>query len=180
MRILLILLIGLSLPCSGKPQEEFTAPGIAAEPVLTIHVMLGEKIDVGQSDDGHRYIVPITGGQFTGKIPQNGIALAGTVIDGGADWQVNRADQVKEIEAIYALRTDDGATIVVNNTGIVHHLSGQRYAITRPVLHAPTGRYDWLNKQFFIGTITSVSTPRSVIIRLFTVKDNGSRTGSDQ
>lgn len=141
------------------------APVILEEPVLEITVSLGNKINVGPSDDGHRYIVPITGGSFTGK------NIKGTVIPGGADWQVDRLDNVKDITAIYALKTHDGQTIVVNNLGIVHHLNKERYAITRPQFHAPKGQHDWLNKSFFVGTITSIKKPRAVIIRIYKVNN---------
>ena len=144
--------------------DAFPAPHIQSAPVLQIHVELGTKIDVGETDDGHRYIVPITGGNFTG---QN---LSGSVIPGGADWQVNRQDNVKNIEAIYALKTDDGDTIVVHNKGIVHALNGERYAFTRPVFHVANGKYDWLNKGFFVGTIESIKFPRAVNIRIYRVE----------
>ncbi len=106
-------------------------PIIETSPVLEITVTLGNKIDVGMSDDGHRYIVPITGGHFIGR------GIKGKLIPGGADWQVNRNDDVKNIEAIYALETDDDQTIVINTLGLVHKLQGQGYALTRAVFHAP-------------------------------------------
>jgi len=138
-----------------------SAPKVQQSPVLEITVTLGSKIDLGASDDGHRYIVPITGGTFIGK------DISGTVIPGGADWQVDREDKVKNIEAIYALKTTNDQTIVINNLGIVHSLNDERYAITRPVFHAPVGEYDWLNKSFFVSTITSIKQPRAVIIRVY-------------
>jgi hypothetical protein len=148
------------------------APLIEPTPALTITVKVGNKIEVGQSDDGHRYIVPITGGSFTGSHPVTGANIKGEVIPGGADWQIDRLDNVKNIQAIYALKTNDGQTVVINNEGLVHSLFGERYAITRPVIHAPKGKYDWLNHYFWVGTITSVKSNQAVVIRLYRVSQN--------
>ncbi|CAD5282592.1 conserved exported hypothetical protein [Alteromonas sp. 38] len=139
-------------------------PQIATEPVLEINVLLGDKVDVGNTDDGHRYIVPITGGSFQGN------DIRGHVVPGGADWQVDRPDKVKNIEALYTIKTHDGTTIIIHNKGIVHHLTGSRYAFTRPVFHAPKGQYDWLNTSFFVGTIQSRHNPRSVVISVYEVR----------
>ena len=140
------------------------APNIVDKPVLEIVVFVEDKIHVGKADDGPRAIVPISGGYFTGD------RISGKVIPGGADWQVDRLDGVKNIEAIYALKTDDDQTIVVNNLGIVHALTGERYGVTRPVFHAPSGKHEWLNHSFFVGTITSLrKTHGAVIIRVYKV-----------
>lgn len=146
------------------------APGIQSEPSLEIHVQLGKKIDVGMTDDGHRYIVPIIGGTFTGE------NIKGTVISGGADWQLDRQDKVKNIKALYALETHDGLTIIVDNQGMVHYQEGRRYAITRPVFHAPQGKYQWLNEAFFVGTIESIKSPRSVVIRAFRITSDSTQS----
>ena len=140
------------------------APRIHPEPVLELYVSLNDKVSIGQSDDGERHIVPITGGHFRGD------AIAGEVVSGGADWQTVRPDGIKEIFALYSIKTDDGATIVVDNRGIVSYEGGERYARTRPQFHAPVGKYDWLNKKLFIGTITSIKKPRAVVIRVYEVE----------
>ena len=53
-------------------------------------------------------MVPITGGTFEGP------RLKGKVLP-GADWQIVRPDGVLELEARYALETDDGALISMVN-----------------------------------------------------------------
>lgn len=137
------------------------APTVNAEPILQLYVTLSDKVEVGASDDGDRYIVPITGGHFVGK------DIAGVVMAGGADWQVVRADGVKTITALYSLRTDDGQVIVVDNRGITFTDGETTYKRTIPKFHAPVGPYDWLNKSLFTGTITSIKSPRAVIIRVY-------------
>lgn len=139
------------------------APGVDSEPVLELYVSLSDKVAIGPSDDGERFIVPITGGYFVGK------DIAGEVMSGGADWQVVRSDGVKTITAIYSIRTDDGQVIVVDNRGMTFSEDGETYKRTIPKFHAPVGKYDWLNKSLFTGTITSIREPRAVIIRVYKI-----------
>ena len=68
------------------------------------------------------------------------------------------------------LRRKDGAVIVVDNEGIIVPGSGGiGYARTNPRFHAPQGKYDWLNKTLFVGTITPATQGGAVIIRVFKV-----------
>ncbi len=46
--------------------------------------------------------------------------MRGMVRPGGVDWQDTSSDGVSEIEAHYALETDDGAVIRVINNGFRH------------------------------------------------------------
>jgi hypothetical protein len=89
---------------------------------------------------------------------------------GGADWQLVRPDGVTEVNALYSIRTDDGAVIIVDNRGIiVPAAAGIGYVRTNPRFHAPQGKYDWLNKTMFVGTITPSPQGSAVIIRAFKV-----------
>ena len=145
------------------PLAQFTdvTPQVDSVPVLQIYVTLSDKVSLGQTDKGARFIVPITGGQFTGE------GIRGEVVPGGADWQLVRADGVKEIVARYSIRTDDGQVIMVDNRGISHEDGDGQYRLTAPKFHAPEGHYDWLNKTLFVGTITSIAEPRAVVIRVY-------------
>jgi hypothetical protein len=82
--------------------------------IFAAQVTVDPPLDLGDVAKGGRRIVPITGGEFAG--PQ----LRGTVLHGGADWQVLRNDGVAELEARYTLRTDDGALIYVRNHALRH------------------------------------------------------------
>lgn len=149
---------------AGKrwPVPGVTPPGteLAAELFVTI----SPAVTVGPSDQGTRRFIPITGGRFMG----NGIK--GEVMAGGADWQLSRADGVTEVNALYSIKTDDGAVIVVDNRGIiVPGNGGIGYARTNPQFHAPQGKYEWLNKTLFVGTITPATQGGAVIIRVFKV-----------
>ena len=90
------------------------------------------------------------------------------------------ATAVVEVNALYSIRTDDGAVIVVDNRGIIvppppaaaggAAAPAAGYVRTSPRFHAPQGKYDWLNKTVFIGTITPATGGGAVIIRAFRVR----------
>jgi len=167
-----LLLLGLIVSSAVAADEHESifaahpaaAPTVNQDPVLQLYVTLTDRISVGEADDGERLIVPITGGYFIGD------GISGEVMPGGADWQVIRSDGVKSITALYSIRTDDGQVIVVDNRGITWSDDGESYKRTIPKFHAPVGKYDWLNKSLFTGTITSIKTPRAVIIRVYKVE----------
>jgi hypothetical protein len=136
----------------------------ATEFVLEAFVAIAPRVAVGPSDEGTRQFIPITGGRFVGR------DIKGEVMAGGADWQLVRADGVVEVNALYSIKTDDGAVIVVDNRGIIVPAAGGiGYARTAPRFHAPQGKYDWLNKASFVGTITPAPEGGAVIIRVFKV-----------
>ena len=47
--------------------------------------------------------------------------------------------------------------------------AGIGYVRTNPRFHAPQGKYDWLNKTMFVGTISPSPEGGAVIIRAFKV-----------
>ena len=163
-----LVLLTLRTVSANEPfpydQHPDLVPGVDPEPAIEIHVTLSDKVALGQTDNGERFIVPITGGEFTGRNVQ------GVVVPGGADWQLVRSDNVKEYVARYSLRTDDGYTIMVDNRGISRDAEGGLYRVTVPEFHAPQGPYQWLNESLFVGTITSVKKPRAVVIRAYEVR----------
>ena len=141
-------LVAVLAPVSALPQAEPTSPRLefAFEEIVT----LGQAIPVGDTPLGRRNIVPITGGTFAGP------GLQGTVIAGGWDWQLTRSDGCTEIKADYMIRTDDGVVINVINVGALcppSPGSTPSPAKTQPRFEAPKGKYEWLNRSAFIGTL---------------------------
>ena len=139
---------------------------LTTELVLELRAEISPPVQVGDSDAGNRQFIPITGGYFVGD------GIRGTVLPGGADWQLLRADGVRELVAIYAIQTDDGATITVENRGIsvpAGNDGGERYVRSTPRFHAPAGKYEWLNEGIFVGSVTGVPDGGAVIIRVFRV-----------
>jgi hypothetical protein len=141
------------------------------ELVLEAYVTIAPAVQIGQSDAGTRRFIPITGGRFVGD------GIKGEVLAGGADWQLVRPDGVLEVNALYAIRTDDGVTIEVDNRGVIvpaapagaGQPARQAYVRTTPRFHAPQGKYDWLNKGLFVGGIAPGAGGGAVVIRVFRV-----------
>ncbi|MEO0031736.1 MAG: hypothetical protein RIS94_1494 [Pseudomonadota bacterium] len=148
-----------------------SAPARAAEPGLEFAfeetVTLDANLPVGPTPLGTRNIVPITGGTFEGP------GIRGTVVGGGWDWQLRRADGCLQIKADYMLRTDDGAVINVVNTGVSCRAKDPQAVVrTHPVFEAPLGKYDWLSQGCFIATLDPATLPdgrRAVRIRFYRV-----------
>src|SRR6185312_13832137 len=86
-----------------------SAPGLTF--LASIAVEVSEPIEVGETAEGVRRIIPITGGTVTG--PQ----LNGRVLAGGADFQLLRSATLTELEAKYAIETDAGERTYINNFG---------------------------------------------------------------
>ena len=121
---------------------------------------LDAAVVVGETPVGLKRVVPILGGTFSGP------EMRGTIVPGGADWQYVRADGVTVVEARYLLRTDDEVLIEVHNRGIRHGPAetmkrlaagesvdpSEYYFRATPVLTAPAGKYEWLNRNLFVCT----------------------------
>ena len=128
--------------------------------LLDATVTLDEVVDVGQTLQGHRRIINITGGHFEGD------RMRGTIHASGADWQVIREDGSAYLDTRYTLETDDGALIYVQNTGFRHGppevlknlalgqdvAPSEYYFRTIPVLETSAKNYDWINRTVFVGT----------------------------
>ncbi|HRI21323.1 MAG TPA: DUF3237 domain-containing protein [Panacibacter sp.] len=133
------------------PQLEFA---------FSAKVTLDKIQDLGNTPHGHRRIIPITGGSFEGP------AIKGSVVPGGADWQIIRADGVVELSAQYTLQTDDGALIYITNKGyrnaspeVTKRIANgemvdpkEYYFRTTPFFETASVKYDYLNNHIFICT----------------------------
>jgi hypothetical protein len=134
--------------------------------VMTVVAKIDTPIAMGKTPQGDRRVIPISGGEFEGP------NVKGTIMPGGEDWQLTRADGVTELDARYWLRTEDGVIIRVHNKAIAVPAatpSEQRYVRCVPEFDAPVGKYDWLNKGIFVGTLTVNNPPVAVTLRFFRV-----------
>lgn len=78
---------------------------------MTLEVGFAAMRTIGKTPGGLRRIAPVNGGTFTGD------RLAGTVLPGGADWVINRADGVMVTDVRLTLQTGDGALIYLTYQG---------------------------------------------------------------
>jgi hypothetical protein len=83
--------------------------------VYRLEATLGAPLDLGQTAQGHRRIVSLTGGTFTGP-ELNGQLLGGT----SADRQILLADGTALGDIRYTLRTDDRELLYVQSSSIRH------------------------------------------------------------
>jgi hypothetical protein len=139
---------------------------LTARPVFTLHVDLAEPVDVGPVPAGRRRIIPITGGTVEGP------ELNGSILPGGADWNLTGTDGSVRLWARYDFRTSDGAVVGVINEA-THYPAAPAAAepsaiaiITRPVFEASAGAPSWLNAGTFAG-ILRFAGPAQVSIEVF-------------
>ncbi len=149
-------------PPKEQPELEFA---------LQLKVTLGETYTVGDSQHGRRIVIPITGGTFEGPL------LKGTILNGGADYQLANADGSRtELEAIYSIRTDDGVYIHVRNRGIVYNGKDAQgnpsfYFKAAPQFEAPVNsRYAWLNNALFVCQPEWTESFKGIVLNVWKVK----------
>jgi len=153
-------------------RQQAVAPQL--EFVFAAAVAVGPPLEFGDVAKGGRRVVPILGGSFAGP------RLCGDVMP-GADWQVLRDDGVAELEARYALRSDDGALILVRNLALRHGPAEVMTALSagRPVapnsyyfrgasfFETSAERYAWLAKTIVV--CRGERAPQEVKLEFFTV-----------
>lgn len=133
-----------------NPAVPVVPEGPKTEFVLQLRVTLGEAFTIPDTQHGRRTVIPITGGTFEGP------GIKGTIVNGGADYQIANAAGRTELEAIYCIKTDDGVYIHIRNRGII---AGGKDADGRPTFYfkcapqfeAPADSpYAWLNNSLFL------------------------------
>jgi hypothetical protein len=150
-----------SYPPKDTPQLEFA---------LQLKVTLGQAFSIENTQHGRRTVIPITGGTFEGP------GIKGTIINGGADYQLANAQGRTELEAIYCIKTDDGVYIHVRNRGII--ASGQDadgkpsfYFRAAPQFEAPAdSKYGWLNNALFVCAPEFSQQFQGIVLNVWKVK----------
>jgi muconolactone delta-isomerase len=148
-------------PWSG---EELAVSSRLPNPQLTrvyrLEATLGQPLDLGNTDQGHRRIVPLTGGTFTGP-ELNGKLLPGA----SADWQIVLPDGTAFGDIRYTLQTHGGDLLYVQSRGVRHgsadvlarlgrgeDVDASEYSFrTSTQIETAAAHLDWLNKGVFIG-----------------------------
>jgi Protein of unknown function (DUF3237) len=135
-------------------------PQLATRYVFTITAHIGGVTSAGDIGHGVRRIIPVTGGDVRGE------NLNGKVCPFGADFQIIRPNELIELEAKYAIETDDGAVIYVENKGLrfgpiellLQLKRGEPvdprliYFRTVPKFETGAEKYRWLMESLFIGS----------------------------
>jgi len=132
-------------------------------------------VDVGDTPQGNRGIVYVTGGSFEGP------KMKGVVLPGGGDWFIIRPDGTTVLDVRAAGRTDDGHTIYTYYRGVNvmspevrgRWLSGENvdpseyYFRTTPVFETGSEKYGWLNRIVAVGV--GRFTPTGVGYKVYTI-----------
>lgn len=142
-----------------------------------LDVCLAPPLEVKETPLGYRRVIPITGGTFKGE------RLEGTILPGGADWNVVRPDGIVHLWARYTLQTNDGVLISILNEGfqrgpadtMAKILAGEAidpsdwYSRTTPRFEVADEKYRWLNETVFIGDLLPPTRADAVSIEVYEV-----------
>ena len=165
----IIAFVALSMSASAQVAEPQNTPQL--EFALQLKVTLGEAYTCGETQHGQRTIIPITGGTFEGP------NIKGTIINGGADYQLNnKATGRTELEAIYCIKTDDGVNIHVRNRGIINSGKDEQgnptfYFKAAPQFEAPVdSKYAWLNNAIFVCQPDFSGGFKGIVLNVWKVK----------
>ena len=165
----MIAFVALSMSASAQVAEPQNTPQL--EFALQLKVTLGEAYTCGETQHGQRTIIPITGGTFEGS------NIKGTIINGGADYQLNnKASGRTELEAIYCIKTDDGVNIHVRNRGIINSGKDEQgnptfYFKAAPQFEAPVdSKYAWLNNAIFVCQPDFATGFKGIVLNVWKVK----------
>jgi hypothetical protein len=128
--------------------------------VYRLEATLAEPLDLGDVAPGHRRIVPLTGGAFTGP------DLNGRLVPGAsADWQIILPDGTALGDIRYTLQTDGGDLLYVQSRSVRHgradvlarlgrgeEVDASEYTFrTSTQIETAASDLDWLNKGVFIS-----------------------------
>jgi hypothetical protein len=128
--------------------------------VYRLDATLGAPLELGDVSQGHRRIVALTGGTFTGP-ELNGKLLPGA----SADWQILLPDGTALGDIRYTLQTEGGEFLYVQSRSVRHgspevlgrlargeQVDASEYTFrTSTQIETAAPDLDWLNKGIFIS-----------------------------
>jgi muconolactone delta-isomerase len=160
-------------PHPNDPEAQERLPGRRQEPTASSHLpeprptkvyrldaTLAPPLELGETAQGHRRIVPLTGGTFSG--PQ----ISGRLLPGAsADWQTILPDGTAIGDIRYTLETDRGDLLYVRSRSIRHgspevlarlgrgeDVDPREYTFrTSTEIETAAFDLDWLNKGIFMS-----------------------------
>ena len=150
-------------------------PPPALLPMTQVRCHVGQLVSLGQAKHGERRYVPLLGGSAAGP------ELNGEVVEGGVDWQVNRADGVLDIAAHYVIRTHDGALVEVQSDGMRHgppevmarlargEAVGRDEYFFRTVVRFTTGAPAWLHLNKVLALAVGQREAQQVILDFYRI-----------
>jgi muconolactone delta-isomerase len=146
-------------PTSPRPSV-FRLPEPRLTPIYRLEATVGEPVEIGDTAQGRRRIVPLTAGTFTGP------TIEGQLLPGAsADWQTVLPDGTALGDIRYTLQTDNGDVLCVQSRGIRHgsaevlarlargeDVDASEYTFrTSTHIESAAAELDWLNKGVFVS-----------------------------
>ena len=150
--------------CVPRHRQEAGVSSQVPEPRLTqvysLEATLAPPLELGETAQGHRRIVPLTGGTFSGP------EMSGRLLPGAsADWQIILRDGTALGDIRYTLQTDRGDLLYVRSRSIRHgrpevlarlwrgeDVDPSEYTFrTSTEIETAAPDLDWLNKGVFIS-----------------------------
>ena len=169
-----------------------TLPTPLLEPVAELTVFVAPPIEAGAvtglNSRGRRRIIPITGGHFRlAPAPSVGGAapdpawITGTVLPGGADFQIVVSDTCADLDARYLLQLDNGEHVFVMNRALRRGTAADIAKLVRgepvdpqtiyfrcvPTFEVSHPSLAWLTENVFVGS--GARFPDRVEMRFFRV-----------
>ena len=141
-----------------REQSSFPTPRLTM--VYRLEATLAPPLELGETAQGHRRIVPLTGGTFSGP------EMSGRLLPGAsADWQTILPDGTALGDIRYVLQTDRGDLLYVRSRSIRHGSPevlarlgrgedvdpGEYTFRTSTRIETAAPDLDWLNKGIFIS-----------------------------
>lgn len=128
--------------------------------LFTIALKVPEIQALGKTPFGDRRVAIVEGGSFEGA------RLKGTVLKGGTDWILGRADGALQLDVRLTLRTHDDHIIAMTYRGYRHGPAAVLERLNRgekvdpaeyyfriaPFFETGSEKYGWLNRAVAIGT----------------------------
>jgi hypothetical protein len=118
---------------------------IALNPLCTMTVKLKAPLDAGNTPTGQRVIAEVASASLSGR-------LSGTLAGSGADWLTMAPGGLGLPDVRLAIRTDDGAVVLMRYHGRMRFALGQESIVMiAPVFETGDPRYSWLNEVQAVG-----------------------------
>lgn len=143
------------------------------EHICDVRVLVATPLEFGNTGLGERRIIDITGGTISGP------KFNGRVRNGGADFQIIRANGLTELHARYTIEDEAGNMVYVVNDGIRF---GPKEALDKikrgepvdpaliyfrsfPRFETSVGKYAWMMESLFVAT--GVRRPDAVELSIY-------------
>ncbi len=161
---------------AGTPSSPRRVPAPGLELITRLDATLDTPIDLGVTPEGHRRVVPITGGRLHGP------RVRGDILPGGADWQIVHPGGWVSVEARYTAVSEAGTPMSIVSRGVRHGppevmtrlLAGElidpseyRFRTAVSFETAQASEMGWLNH--LLAVSSAVREPAAVQIDIYAV-----------